>query len=53
VLNRAPDTAGYDYWLDEMARGMTRELVLIGFSESAENRAALLPGIQGGIGYLL
>ena len=52
VLNRAPDQAGYDYWLDEMARGMTRELVLIGFSESVENQAAVLPAIQGGIGYV-
>ena len=52
VLNRAPDQAGYDYWLDEMARGMTRELVLIGFSESTENQAAVLPVIQGGIAYI-
>jgi hypothetical protein len=52
VLNRAPDQAGYDYWLGQMAGGMTRELVLIGFSESAENQAALLPVIQGGIGYV-
>lgn len=53
VLNRAPDQVGYDYWLDEMARGMTRELVLIGFSESPENQAALLPVIQGGIDYVV
>ena len=52
VLNRAPDQAGYDYWLDEMARGMTRELVLIGFSESTENQAAVLPAISGGIVYV-
>ena len=53
VLNRAPDQAGYDYWSEQMNAGMTRELVLIGFSESAENQAALLPVIQGGIGYLV
>ncbi len=52
VLNRAPDQAGYDYWLGQMAGGMTRELVLIGFSESTENQAALLPVIQGGILYV-
>ena len=53
VLNRTPDTAGYDYWLGQMAGGMTRELVLIGFSESAENQAAVLPAIQGGIVYVV
>ena len=52
VLNRAADQAGYDYWSQQMNAGMTRELVLIGFSESTENQAALLPVIQGGIGYL-
>jgi hypothetical protein len=35
-----------------MARGMTRELVLIGFSESVENQAAVLPAISGGIVYV-
>jgi len=29
----------------------TRETVLIGFSESAENQAALIGVIQGGIAY--
>jgi uncharacterized delta-60 repeat protein len=52
VLNRLADAAGYDYWLGQMQGGMTRELVLIGFSESAENQAALLPIIQNGISYL-
>jgi methionine-rich copper-binding protein CopC len=52
VLNRPADAAGYDYWLGQMQGGMTRELVLIGFSESAENQAALLPIIQNGISYV-
>ncbi len=52
VLNRVPDQAGYDYWLGQMQGGMSRELVLIGFSESAENQAALLPVIHNGISYL-
>ena len=51
VLNRAPDAEGYDYWLGQMAGGMTRELVLIGFSESRENQAALIGVIQDGIAY--
>jgi hypothetical protein len=49
VLNRPGDATGYDYWLGQMQGGMPRELVLIGFSESAENQAALLPIIQNGI----
>jgi uncharacterized delta-60 repeat protein len=52
VLNRPGDAAGYSYWLDQMQGGMPRELVLIGFSESGENQAALLPVIQNGISYL-
>ena len=52
VLNRAPDQAGYDFWSEQMAAGLTRELVLIGFSESTENQAAVLPAIQGGIVYV-
>ncbi len=53
VLNRTPDQGGYDYWSDQMDLGLTRELVLIGFSESAENQAAVLPAIQGGISYVV
>lgn len=49
VLDRAPDSAGQAYWLDELERGMTRELALIGFSESDENQAALIGVIQDGI----
>lgn len=53
VLNRLPDAAGYGYWLGEMQGGMAREAVLIGFSESAENQAALVGVIQGGIDYVM
>ena len=53
VLHRAPDAAGYGYWLGEMQGGMAREAVLIGFSESAENQAALVGVIQGGIDYVM
>nr|MDP2192071.1 DUF4214 domain-containing protein [Rhodoferax sp.] len=51
VLRRAADAAGSDYWLGQMQAGTTRETVLIGFSESAENQAALIGVIQGGIAY--
>jgi hypothetical protein len=53
VLNRPADAAGYGYWLGEMQGGMARETVLIGFSESAENQAALIGVIQGGIEYVI
>ena len=42
VLHRAPDAGGYSYWMDQLSRGMTRENVLIGFSESTENKVALM-----------
>jgi hypothetical protein len=42
VLRRAADAAGSDYWLGQMQAGTTRETVLIGFSEPAENQAALI-----------
>ena len=53
VLNRTPDAAGYGYWLGQMQGGMARETVLIGFSESAENQAALIGVMQDGIQYLM
>ncbi len=36
VLGRSPDAAGYDYWLNQSS-SMSRESMLIGFSDSAEN----------------
>ena len=42
VLHRAPDTGGYDYWMNELTHGTTREQALIGFSESTENKVALM-----------
>ncbi|MBC9179598.1 DUF4214 domain-containing protein, partial [Pseudoroseomonas ludipueritiae] len=38
VLGRAPDAAGLDGWQDHLAHGMSRAEMLVGFSESAENR---------------
>ncbi len=43
VLGRAPDSAGFAYWTDRMANGMTRSGVLLYFSESAEYRAKIRP----------
>ena len=36
VLDRAPDTAGLDGWVNALAAGHTREWVLVGFVESPE-----------------
>ena len=37
VLDRAPDAAGQQYWVNQMDNGFSRELALLSFSESAEN----------------
>lgn len=36
VLDRSPDQAGYDFWLGQMAGGMSRGQVMTRFSESSE-----------------
>lgn len=49
VLNRTPDASGHANWMGHLESGETREAVLIGFSESAENRlqaAALVNGVD-------
>jgi len=38
VLHRAPDGGGYDHWTGALQNGMTRAQMLVGFSESAENK---------------
>lgn len=57
VLQRLPDEAGLKYWADHLdgVGGIqsTRAQVLQGFSESAENKALVLPAIAGGIQYTL
>ncbi|HEU5151180.1 MAG TPA: DUF4214 domain-containing protein [Iamia sp.] len=40
VLDREPDRAGTDFWVAELRRGVSRATVLLGFSESKENREA-------------
>lgn len=49
VLNRTPDASGFSNWVAHLESGETREAVLIGFSESTENRlqaAALVNGVD-------
>jgi Ca2+-binding RTX toxin-like protein len=51
VLHRAPDQAGYDYWLDVMNKGVSEGEVLGNFGESNENQAQVIAQIQNGIWY--
>lgn len=53
VLGRAPDSGGLAYWVDSLNSGTSRAEVLIGFSESAENKANLIGVIEDGIFYTL
>jgi hypothetical protein len=39
VLSRVPDQAGLDGWLNLMAHGTSKAVVLVGFAESTENIA--------------
>ena len=49
VLGRAPEQAGYDYHMTNLAAGLTRAQLLTQFSESPENQRNVLPAIQDGI----
>ena len=51
VLHRAPDAGGLAYHVDNLARGVSRADVLVVFSESAENQAALIGTISAGMVY--
>lgn len=51
VLHRAPEGAGYQFWLDSLSAGVSRAQVLADFSESAENINQTNPLIANGIQY--
>jgi hypothetical protein len=52
VLDREADQDGYDFWIGHMDAGrLTREDVLIHFSESEENQANVIDLIANGIQY--
>ena len=51
VLDRQPDAGGYQFWQDAMGRGLSREGLLIEFSESPENKANVAGLIANGIEY--
>lgn len=53
VLHRAADTAGFNYWLNQLDTGIaTQSQVLASFAESAENQAALVGVMQNGMTYV-
>lgn len=47
VLDRAPDTAGFNGWMSLLASGLTREHVLVGFADSNEAIANATLGFTG------
>ncbi|MYM67278.1 DUF4214 domain-containing protein [Pseudoduganella sp. FT55W] len=51
VLHRTADKAGLDYWLGALGAGVTRESVLVDFSESNENVAQLTGTLANGFSY--
>jgi hypothetical protein len=52
VLHRPADEAGYKFWLNALDTGaVSLADMLIQFSESAENQAAVIGTIQNGIAY--
>jgi hypothetical protein len=52
VLHRAPEQAGFDYWVGVIGGGFPRAEVLAQFAESAENLAQLAGVIHNGIDYI-
>jgi len=51
VLHRAPEQAGFDFWVNAIKLGFSRADLLAQFAESAENRAQVIAAIEGGIEY--
>jgi V8-like Glu-specific endopeptidase len=49
VLNRGPDSLGLANWTLQLATGASRASVLVGFSESAENKNNTAATVQSGI----
>ncbi len=50
ILDRSPDTAGFNGWMSQLSSGTTREHVLVGFADSAEaiyNASNGFTGVSG------
>lgn len=52
VLDRAPDPGGLAFHAANLSNGTERAVVLVGFSESAENQANVIGVIQNGMEYI-
>ncbi|HYD60230.1 MAG TPA: DUF4214 domain-containing protein [Noviherbaspirillum sp.] len=54
VLHRAPDSGGFQHWTGLLDSGqLAVKDVMVGFSESLENKAAVMGSISGGMEYNL
>jgi hypothetical protein len=51
VLHRAPEQAGFDFQLAALNRGVSREQLLVNFSESPENIASLVGVMPDAVTY--
>lgn len=51
VLHRLPDSGGLAFHVNNLVNGLPRSYVLVGFSESPENQAALIGVIENGMVY--
>ena len=47
ILDRAPDTAGFNGWMSMLTAGDSREYVLVGFADSAEAISNATQGFTG------
>jgi len=52
VLHRAPDADGFNFWKQHLGSGMSHQDLLLAFSESPENKAALVGVMDAGFAYL-
>ena len=52
VLGRDGEAGGVTYWISQLDAGVSRQQVLAGFSESAENVAGVAPAITDGIWFM-
>lgn len=52
VLGRELDQPGFEYWMQDIARGETRASLLVNFSESQENQDNVAELIGNGVVYL-
>ncbi|AXA93056.1 DUF4214 domain-containing protein [Massilia sp. YMA4] len=52
VLHREPEPAGFAYWMTQLGNGTSQAQVLMSFSESPENQAAVVGILSNGFDYV-